>query len=355
LRNKGVFIRSSFMRYKIQGTSVWLYFFAGGIYAGFSVQLYRPFLESFDAEEYIFALYPVFAALGCFVLSRRWIRSFWSSVFSGGIYGFGPYFLSLAQYHPTAGMLSSSIPWLFLPAAFLTRVRFRWIGAVLTVVPFAAIPICFRLASKYRLFPVTIQARLEVSDLTGILAPLVMAKRGIGEVNLIGFYHVPIAALVMGFLMLLAGRRIKILLILLVGTIPAFCKSFLEVSPVIWLTIPALCCSVILGVGLEGLSRAASSDRKWLLWVTGMMAGLSIVSLVLASKCFQVFAGLAAGYGRLFVQTAYMYILGAIAVLIIFFMARAKLRMGRLRLIILCTAMGLDIYRGAIFIVGRIF
>ncbi|GAG24519.1 unnamed protein product, partial [marine sediment metagenome] len=31
-----------------------------------------------------------------------------------------------------------------------------------------------------------------------------MAKRGITDINLIGFYHVPIAALVMGFLMLLA-------------------------------------------------------------------------------------------------------------------------------------------------------
>jgi len=343
------------MRYLNKRAELWFFIFAAGIYAVFSVHLYRPYFKFFDGEEYIFALYPFFGALGCFFLSRRWIRSFWASVFSGCIYGFGPYLLGLAQYHPTAGMLSACIPWFFLPASVFSRIRRWWVGVPLTVVPFAAIPVFFRLAGEYRLFPASIQARLEISDLTGILAPLVMAKRGITEVNLLGFYHVPIAALVMGFFILYLSRRIGVVIILFVGIIPAFCKSFLDVSPVIWLTIPVLCCSVILGVGLEGLSKAACSDRGWLLAVTGVMGGLSIVSLLLASRCFQVFAGLAAGYGRLLVQTAYMYILGAISVLIIFFMARAKLRMGRLRLIVLCTAMGIDIYQGAIFIVGRIF
>ena len=49
-----------------------------------------------------------------------------------------------------------------------------------------------------------------------------------------------------------------------------------------------------------------------------------------------------------------MYIFGAIAVAIIFFMARAKLRIAALRWIILCSAMAVDIFLGARFIVDKI-
>lgn len=352
---KSAFQVSGFMGYPDVKSGL-IFILAGVIYGIFSVHLYWPYLNFFEGEEYLFVFYPAAGSLGCFLLSRRWVRGFWASLFSGGLYGFGPYILSLGQYHPTAGVLSSFIPWFFLPASFFSHSRRWWlIGAVLTVIPFAAIPFFFGLASEYGLFPASIQSRLEFSELAGILAPLVMARRGITEFNLVGFYHVPLAALLMGLFMLYSGRRAGVIIIAGLGIIPAFCSSFLDVSPVIWLTIPVLCLSVITGVGIEGLCKASSSDRKWILAATGVMAALSIISLVLASRYFQVFAGLGAGYGRLFVQTAYMYILGAVSVLIIFFMARAKLRMGWLRLIILCTAMGLDIYRGSIFIAGRIF
>ncbi len=86
-----------------------------------------------------------------------------------------------------------------------------------------------------------------------------------------------------------------------------------------------------------------------------VMAALAIVTLLLATKYFQVFLGLGAKYARLLVEAAKIYILGAVAVTIIFFLARAKLRLRWLRWIILCSATGLDMFWGARFIVDRIF
>ena len=61
-----------------------------------------------------------------------------------------------------------------------------------------AIVLFFRVSVHYRLFAVSTQARLHLANLTGLLVPLVIAVRG---PILIGFYHIPIAALIMGFSM----------------------------------------------------------------------------------------------------------------------------------------------------------
>jgi hypothetical protein len=53
-----------------------------------------------------------------------------------------------------------------------------------------------------------------------------------------------------------------------------------------------------------------------------------------------------------------MYTLGAVTMLVIFFLARAKLLVERrlpVRAILLCLAMGADIFFGARFIVDRLF
>ena len=85
-----------------------------------------------------------------------------------------------------------------------------------------------------------------------------------------------------------------------------------------------------------------------------IMAILSIVTLLLATEYFQVFAGLGAKYAKLLTQTAKMYILGTITVAILFFMVRAKLRIQWLRWVILCSASAVDIFLGARFIVDRV-
>ena len=319
------------------------------IYAGFAVYLYLPHFKNFHKLQYLIVVNPCLASLGCFILSRRWVNSLAGSFFAGAIYGFGPFVLGLAGYHPAAVFLTASMPWLFCPAVFGPKQQ--WLRILLSGLPFIAIIIFFQLSTHYRLFVMPAQARLNLADFALFPAPLVMVDR---STFLVGFYHVPMALLITGFCMILAARRFSIMAIFAVGLILAFCGPLFGISPIVWLSMPVLCCSVLIGMGMQGLSSAGSADKKLLLMVAAVMAILSIVTLLLATEYFQVFAGLGAKYAKLLTQTAKMYILGAIMVAILFFMARAKLRIQWLRWAILCSACALDIFLGARFIVDRV-
>ncbi|MFC1739274.1 hypothetical protein ACFL1G_09535 [Planctomycetota bacterium] len=327
------------------------YFLAATVvYAGFVVFLYQPNFQFFEKKEYLVLINIVLAAIGCYVLSGRWAVSFWARFFAGALYGFGPFMLGLAEFHPTAGTLAASVPWLFLPAAFFSKDKWRWLQVPLSFLPFLSIIVFFQLSAHWRLFSLPIQSRLVLDDLPGLLAPLVAVERGS---TLAGFYHVPIAPLVMGLAMLLAARRFGVIIIFCIALIPAFCNSFCSVSPLIWLTIPLLCCSVMIGEGIQGLASAGFADRRWVLLAAIIMGVLSVIMLLMATKYFQAFAGLGDRYAKLLVETAQMYVLGAIAVIIIFFMIRSKMRMHWLRLVILCSAAALDIFYCAQILVDK--
>ena len=328
---------------------------AGFVYAGFAVYLYLPYFENFQGFQHLLVINLFFASMGCFLLSRRWISGFIESPLAGALYGFGPFTLSLAQYHPTAGLLAASIPWLFFPAVFGLKDKWRWLNMLLATLPFLAIVLFFQVTVHFRLFAVSTQARLNINELYSLMAPLVAAKRG---TILAGFYHVPIAALIMGFAMLIAARRFGVMAILVLGIILTFCNqinSGLKVSPIIWLTISMLCCSIIIGTGLQGLVSAGYSDRKWILATAIVMGILTIATLFLATKYFQTFLGLGSGYARLFTEEAKMYILGTVAVAMIFLLSCAKRRTHRLREAILFAAIAFYVFLGARFIIDGIF
>ncbi len=320
------------------------------IYVAFAVYLYQPQFKKFDAVHYLVIVNISLACLGCFMLSRRWVASFAGSFFAGAIYGFGAFSLGLAKFHPTAGLLAAGIPWLFWPASSITKTKWRWLSWPLSALPFLAIILFFQLSDHYHLFAVPIRAKLHLADLAGLVAPLVMAQRS--DV-LVGFYHVPIAALVMGFAMLVAARRLGIIVIFCLGVILAFCEPLYRVSPIMWFTVPVLCCSILIGAGMQGLALAGYSDRKWILLAMAVSGILAIVTLLLATKYFQVFAGLGSEAAKLFTESAKMYILGTIATAIIFFLARTKLRVSVLRWILLSSAMAIDIFCSARFIVDK--
>jgi hypothetical protein len=322
------------------------------IYVAFAVYLYQPQFKKFDAVHYLVIVNISLACLGCFMLSRRWVATFAGSFFAGTIYGFGAFFLGLSKFHPAAGLLAASIPWLFYPASLTAKTKWRLLSWPLSALPFLAIILFFRLSDYYRLFAVPIRAKLHLADLAGLVAPLVMAQR---SNTLVGFYHVSIAALVMGFAMLVAARRLSILAIFCLGIILAFCEPIYSVSPIMWFTIPVLCCSILIGVGMQGLALAGYSDRKWILLAVAVSGILAIVTLLLATKYFQVFAGLGSEAAKLFTESAKMYVLGTIATAIIFFLARAKLRVSVLRWILLCAAITVDIFCSARFIVDKSF
>lgn len=339
----------------MQKTRYSMFIAAALVYAGFAVYLYQPYFQNFERFQHLLVFNLFLASLGCYVLSRRWISGFIESLLAGALYGFGPFTLSLAKYHPTVGLLAASVPWLFCPVAFGLKDRWRWLSMLLATLPFLAIVLFFQITIHLRLFAISTQARLEITELYSLLAPLVAAKRG---TTLIGFYHVPMAALIMGFAMLIAARRFGVMAILAIGIILTFCdpiNSILEVSPIIWLTISVLCCSIIIGAGLQGLVSAGHADRKWILATAIVMGILAIVTLLLATKYFQTFLGLGSGYARLFTEEAKMYILGTVAVAIIFFLSCAKLRSHRLREAILFAAIALDVFLGARYIIDKIF
>ena len=222
----------------------------------------------------------------------------------------------------------------------------------LSALPFLAIVVFFQITAYLHFFPMPIHTTLQGSDLVGLLAPLVSAKRGL---TLIGFYHVPIACLLMGLAMLVKARRLGTMAILLAGTILAFSGPFFEVAPVMWAAVPTLCCAVMIGAGMQALVCSGIADKKWTLAGASVMAALAIITLLLATKYFSVFAGLADGYARLFVQTAKLYILGTVAISILFFVTCAKLRIHWLRWVILGAALAIDIFLSASFVIGQIF
>ena len=325
------------------------------VYSSFTIYLYLPYFGKFQRFQYLLVVNLIFAALGCYILSRRWVCGFIESLIAGSLYAFGPFTLSLVRYHPTAGLLAASIPWLFFPAAFGPKNRPLWLNILSVAIPFMAIVLFFQVTIHFRLFAIPTQARVEPEETYSFIAPLVAARQG---TTLIGFYHVPIAALIMGMALLITAKRYGIITIIAVGLILTFCNgvnSFLEVSPIIWLTISTLCCSIIIGVGLQGFVSAGFADRKWILASSIVMGSLAIVTLLLATKYFQIIFGLGSGYALLFTKEAKMYILGTVAAAIIFFLSCAKLRMHLLREAVLFAATALDIFLGARFIIDRIF
>lgn len=322
-------------------------------YASFAAYLYQPYFKGFNALRLrdLFVINVCLASLGCYCLSRRWIGSFFASLFAGAIYGFGPFVLGLAKFHPSACTLAALIPWLFLPATYGPKAKWRWLRLPLCVLPFLVIPLFFEISAAYGLFPIPIQTKLHLADMAGLLAPLVAAKRNL---TIVGFYHISIAALVMGFAMLLVARRFGVIIVFAAGAILAFCDPFFNVSPIIWLTIPVVCCSVLIGTGMEAISVTGRADRKWVLAGFVIMLILAAFTLVLAAKYFQIFAGLGTKYAKLLVLTAKMYLLSAIALGSIFFFARSNLRVRWLRIALLCSAMAVDIFISAQYIVDKV-
>ena len=327
---------------------------AAVVFAGFSVHLFWGRFAGFGRWELLMPVNMCVGALGCYLLSRRWVSSFAGSLFAGAIYGFGPFMLGLGKFHPSAGFLAASIPWLFCPAAFGGKTKWRRNTGLLAALPFVAIVVFFQVAGRCHFFPVHAGAKLSSKDVVGLFAPLVIAEYDILHTTTVGFYHIPIAALVMGCAMLLAARRLPIIALCVVGVVLACYRPIFEVSPVMWLSIPVVCCSVVIGAGIQGLEVAGPADRKWLLAAAFVQAGFAIAALFLATKYFQVIFGLADKYARLFVQTAEMYVLGAVAVLILFFIARAKMRISPVRWAILCLSIAVDIFLGAKFIINRV-
>ena len=317
---------------------------AGLVYAGLSFFLYYPHLRDFSPVELLIAFNASAAALGCCVLSSRWINALPGRLFAGLLYGFGAFTLGFGIYHSCAGLLVAAMPWLFYPSAFWPgrpgRLRLI-IRSVFFLLPFAAIVFFFGLASKQGLFPIPVQAKLHLTDLTGLITPLTVEAN---KFPFISFYHAPVAAVIMGLFMLIRIRRLAVTFVLIAGLVLAFCEPVFGVSPIIWTALPVLCFAILAGAGLQGLVWSTAADKKYVLICGLIMAALTIFTSAMAMKGSNIFFNIAV-----------MYAMATLAVAIIFFITSAKLRLHWLRWTILCSAAGIDIFISAPIIIDKIF
>ena len=334
---------------------------AAVVYVAFLVYLYRPYFGGFQTWQWLMPINVFVGALGCFVVSRRWISGFSGSLLAGAVYGFGPFMLGLMRYHPTVGFLAACVPWLFVPAAFWARRRSRFVGFLSCLLPFAGVVLFFRLGAldALRHYAAPIQAEPQWVDLVGFIAPLVVVGRG---AMLASIYHIPTAALVLGVAMMVKARRYSLLVMAVAGVVLAMCRplfgpqavAWLGVSPILWLSIPMVCISLLAGLGLQGLLEAGRGDRKWILAAGITLGAFAIATLLLAARYFQVVFHLADGYARLFVDAAKIYLMGALATGIVYVIARQSLRFQPLRWVVLCAALAFDIFLGARYIVDKL-
>ncbi len=333
---------------------------AAALYAGFAVYLYWPHLGDLSGWEWLLPVSAWGAAFGGYLLSRRWVAGFTGSLLTGLVYGFGPFLLGLAKFHPASSLLAAGVPWLFAPAAVLERRWGKWLSLPLWLLPFIVIALFFYLSAGRRLFAAPLQANIHPLDLAGFIVPL--APIGRGSVVL-GVYHVAIAALVLGLAMVWKARRYGILLLAAAGLVLAFSRVFLAsggvawlgISPILWLSGPMLWCAVLCGIGLQGLIEAGPADRRWVLAGAILLGILAVLALVLAAGGFQAFSGLGAGMDRLFLQTAEAYLIGAGAIGLVYLLTRQSLRLHWLRWAILSAALGVDIFFSATYVADKVF
>ncbi len=324
---------------------------ASAIYAFFSAYLFYPYLSSFSRFDYLVIINTITAAIGCYILSRRWVASWAGSFLAGVIYGFGPFFLSLGNFHPTAGSIAAIVPWSFLPAVYFGRAKWQWFRIPLSALPFFVIAAAFKAANMANFNPVRMQIVIGKYELTSILACCVPTNKA---QILPGVYHAPVAALFIGMVMLIMSRRYSVMITLAIGLILSLSRAVFEVTPFFWLVIPVLCLSVITGEGFDGLISCGYKDRKWIL-ASGIIVLVGAVTcLMMGTKYAFVIAGLADKYVRLFRQAAVMYIIAAVAVGAIFFLAKGKARLKWIRLGIISSAMVVDIFLSARYIVDHV-
>lgn len=287
------------------------------------------------------------------MLSRRWLFSWAAGLFAGALYGFGPFALSLMMYHnPLAGLTYTMVPWLFLPAAYWhrrqapTAMRFC-VRTVLAALPFVGIIGLFWLVGIRSIGPTSIlpiHTYLDVKDFYGLILPLYYKA---GSPVGFGLYHASIIIALMGGFVFYTLRRVAVVIPALAGLVLAFCPPVMNVSPLVWASLPILFLAVLSGVGFQALVSAGKKDSVWI--VTCAVAA-SILTAFFAAMAIRI----------IFIHTTFeltmlMYGLTAAAMWITLFCARKFPRQHIPRWILLGTAMTVDLIFSARYLIDKLF
>jgi hypothetical protein len=326
------------------------------LYVSLSGYLFWPHFGELSAGQYLLPFSFTIAALGCFVLSRRWISSFSASVFAGAVYAFSPFSLSLAAYHPAATIPLAMVPWLFCPATYWQRwSAFSFLACkqtkphdqkrspdglafattiLLSILPLCVISLFFSiLASRLVHFFPLANIQMTGANFAALIIPLSRP----GHTFAFSFYHIGNIILLMGLFLYLAVPRICILA-LFAGTLClSFANPILSTPGVVWALIPLLFCSILIGSGIQVLAWAGKADAKWIL-------ACVLTASVLALATFL------AGYK----YTSVMYSLAALLCGSILCIANSKMRLHLVRWVLLYAGLTADILLGGSKLIDQI-
>lgn len=311
---------------------------AGVFFTAASVIFFRPASVAGKHWQMLVPAASIIGGWGCFVLSRRWLNSFWASAVAGIAYGFSPFLLSFRIYHPLAGLGVAALPWLFCPAALWNRYTQPSIKVHLRRLPLLLLPFVWLLlfywlpaqpwVGPYSLMPSAQQLRL--ADLGAILE---FPSAATGQI-LVGFYANALILAVMGLFVYSFLLRVMVLAAPLAGLVLAFCGPILDVPPIVWAALPMLFLSVLAGLGAQAMVLAGPGDRKWIFACLCLAAFLAAAGIVLAFSRPD---------GQHYWMPAAMYGLSFVTVGVICFLCTKQLRLTFLRWLLVGTALGINL------------
>jgi hypothetical protein len=310
-------------------------------YAAFAGWLFYPYTQKLSHAQFIFPVASVIGATGVFVLCRRWVLSFFASLAGGVVFGFGTYACSFYCYHPLAGLINAFVPWAFVPGVFfylwakLGSKTVAIISAVLSLLAFLFILCAYQIAAAKYFYPIPVNTPLTLQSLMGIINPTGVRP----DIFAIGFYHVSIAGLIMGVILLVETKRLWTIALFALTISAAFYIPLLNVPPVVWASIPVLFCAIMIAAGLEAIILSGAGDSKWLLTLAAILI------------LFGLFSGLLTGASGV----VGLYGIGVAAILLIFFIARGNLAWHSARMLVLYSAVFVDIVISTKHVVDVIF
>jgi hypothetical protein len=316
----------------------------------FAAWLYRPHWFGLGGMKILWPLNSVLAAVGCFVLTRRWISSFDASLLAAVIYGFGPFGLSFVSYHPLAGLSYVAVPWLLCPAVYYqsgqaSGISKTLITSLLSLLPFAAIAGLFWLAAHHWAGPLFLMPKnklLEPADLWGMITPMIFTSNHFA----IGFYHMPLICILMGLCAFALSGKETLLVPVLGAIVLSLLSPICEVTPIVWLSFAALFLSVCAGLGLQALAWAGKADRFWIL--------ACVIAALLLAGCNYLMAGRHPGQAD-YHQAAVLFLATAAAIGLVFLLTQLNLKLTLFRWLVLFGVCVYDLWVTAPRLVDSLF
>jgi len=317
------------------------------LYGCFSIYLYLPSVGVNNTRVFC-GFNAMAAAWGAYFLSKRWVNNWTPSLLAGAVYGFGPFALGFAAFHPLAGLSIVMVPWLLLPSVYWHKgkspdaMRFC-VRALLALLPFAGITLLFCTPAQQWAGPVFLMPMdlaLTAKDFINLIFPLYSS----GGIIVFGLYHSALVLAVMGVFVYIKLQRIALLIPIAAGLIFSVWEPLFQVSPIVWAAFPILFLSVLCGLGFQAFLWAGKADTKWIVTCAAAATALAAFS---AGIMITPFAG------RVFELTAMLYALTAAALWILLALVRLNLRWPWFKWAVLTTAITIDLIFSARYLIDK--